>query len=237
MSLNLTLQTTLDYDSEFQSLMNTMIMVSNFVKQQKNNQLMREAREIKMDQATEVTYYRNITKEVQEAIGFLPNASESEVGFIMLDTWGRHSFINTNANILDKRFERTKLFLKVAPIKVEIENKYDVIFSKGDKQYLLNFENLPTINRLLRSSQSVREEFPPAIKKTTTIDDIANYDARIPAYTAFTLEMMKEEANKAILKKLKEINALDKKIKVSSEVITQSKLRAGYVLMRQLGRN
>ena len=237
MSLNLTLQTTLDFDTEFESLLNTMVLLSNFARNVKNNQLMKEAREIKIGQTAEVMYYRDITAQVEEAIGFLPNLSEFDTGMVMLHTWGAHSFINTNATLLDKRFENTKLFLKLAPIKVDIENNSDVIFSKGDKRYPLNFENLYTINRLLRSSQAVREEFTPVLKKTTTIDDIAIYDAKIPAYTEYNLQILKETANNIILKDLKEINALDKKIKITSETIKQSKLRAGYVLMRQLGRN
>ena len=192
MSLNLTLQTTLDFDTEFQSMLNTMVLLSNFARNVKNQKLMKEDRLRSAYLQGRAEYYNETTKQVEEAIGFLPTLSEKDTGEKLLYMWGANSFLNTNANILDKRFENTKLFLKVAPIKVAIENKYDVVFSKGDKHYTLNIENLPTINRLLRSSQAVREEFPPVLKKTTTLEDVANYDVHLPAYTQYNLQSLSQ---------------------------------------------
>lgn len=226
MSLNLTLQTTLDYDSEFQSLMNTMVLLSSFFKYRNNLNILKGQQSLLENTKKELIESADKFNDITKILGINSNVkSEYEVIAGMLVR-------NPRAILLDKRYNVTKEYLKNAPAETVIRDGV-IIFTKDGVEYPFTMENIPIIKTIINDNTNLKmPQFKTSVKTSDWMPSDIEGAVKLTREAIHTNEKLSSTITRLEDVHAKTIN----KIMATNKTIRDIKLKAGYVLIRNLDR-
>lgn len=220
-------QQSLKIDEDFQEVMDTMVLLSSFFKHTKMLNTLKLQQSLIESTKKELIESTPLFNDITKVLGIDSNVKSDEYTVI-----GKMLIRNPRKVLLDKRYNITKEYLKNAPAETIIRDGV-IVFTKDGVEYPFTIDNIPIIKTIINDNTNLKM---PQFKKNVKTSDWMPSDIDGAVELTRRAINVHESLGKSITR-LEDIHAKTiNKIMTTNKTIRDIKLKAGYVLIRNLDR-